>query len=323
MTALKIKTFRAGQEAAIAHIHNIANAQWAERLDPCFRCRPFTPENITRTPDGTPNTITIAYLEDQPAGYASASFKHQDGFPALHFDISHPNWGQSRIAVLPEFQGQGIATKLIQEMLDDFQAQGGAVAIAWAYNFNAPACALFTKTGFIHQPLFYYPPYSDQEPWGFDSVFAQIDLTRSLKSLPLVPDLTIRAPEPGDMEAFIDLYRRSAPFAFGLQPTHQQIKEWLSDPNSAAILVGEFEGKLIGVMEYFHDSVIGIPGILPEYRNRGFGTTLFYHLLQHMKNNGHSKAIGDTGIIQKEMLRLYRRFGFDLSQRLFNWVKVL
>jgi GNAT superfamily N-acetyltransferase len=323
VTALKIKTFQAEQETTIANIHNAANAVWAERLDPCFRYRPITPDAFIPTPDGRANIIKVAHLRTQTVGYASATLNDQDGFLALHFDISHPNWGQSRIAVLPEYQGQGIATRLVQAVLDDFRARGGAIAVAWAYNFNAPACALFTKAGFLHQPLFYYPPYSENEPWGFDSIFAEINLIKSIKNLPQVPDLTIRAPAPGDMEAFIDLYRRSAPFAFGLNPTHQQIEEWLSNLNSAAILVGVFEGKVIGAMEYFHDSVIGIPGILPEYRNRGFGTTLFYHLLQHMKDNGHSKAVGDTGIIQKEMLRLYRRFGFDLSKRLFNWVKVL
>ena len=125
------------------------------------------------------------------------------------------------------------------------------------------------------------------------------------------------------MGAVLDLYRRSAPFAFGRNPSPQQIGEWLSNPTSEAILVAEFDGKVIGTMEFFKDGVIGIPGILPEYRNRGFGTTLFYHLLKKTQLHGHKKAIGDTGVIQEEMIRIYRRFGFDVSRRLLNWVKVL
>jgi len=53
-----------------------------------------------------------------------------------------------------------------------------------------------------------------------------------------------------------------------------------------------------------------------------WGTTLFYQLLKTMQDHGHSKAVGDTGIVQKDMINMYRRFGFDLSKKLLNWSKV-
>lgn len=72
-------------------------------------------------------------------------------------------------------------------------------------------------------------------------------------------------------------------------------------------------------MEYFENGILGLPGVLPEYRNRGFGTTILYQLLVRMQAEGISKAFADTGIIQDEMLRMYGHFGFDLSRRLLNW----
>jgi GNAT superfamily N-acetyltransferase len=113
------------------------------------------------------------------------------------------------------------------------------------------------------------------------------------------------------------------PFSFGPNPLPQQINSWLSNPNSEAILVAEFDEEIIGAMEFFRDGVISVPGILPQYRHRGFGTTLFYHLLKTMQHHGHKKAIGDTGIIQEDMTRMYHRFGFDVSKRLLNWMKVI
>ena len=119
------------------------------------------------------------------------------------------------------------------------------------------------------------------------------------------------------------MFEESAPFAFDGTPSQDDIANWLTNEESGEILVAEYEGKVIGLMEYFRDGVIGIPGILPYYRGQGFGATLFYHLLERMKRSGHNRAVGDTGIVQEEMMALYNRFGIDLSKRLHNWAKEL
>ncbi|MEZ4860642.1 MAG: GNAT family N-acetyltransferase [Caldilineaceae bacterium] len=85
--------------------------------------------------------------------------------------------------------------------------------------------------------------------------------------------------------------------------------------------MAELDGEVVGLMECFRNGVIGIPGILPGYRRRGVGTTLFYHLLRAMQQAGYPLAVGDTGVIQQEMIQLYEHFGFDCTRRLLNWVK--
>jgi GNAT superfamily N-acetyltransferase len=326
MARIEVSPFRVGQEALVAQIHNTAFAEWMRQLESCYRYSKLTPDRVLEWNRTTSGSVRVAYFDDTIVGYASYSVKQEHGkhgFMSLCMDVTHPDWGQSRIAVLPEYRRKSVATTLLRIVLDNFKIQGGTVASAWTYSFNVSASTLFSKAGFINRELLYFEPYSDQEPWGFDSIYAKIDLTKPLKKVPLNSLLKIRSPQGDDIEAFLELYRRSAPFAFGPNPAPRQIGEWLCNPNSEAILVAEFDGKVIGAMEFFRDGVIGIPGILPEYRNRGFGTTLFYHLLKKMQLHGHKQAIGDTGVIQEDMIRMYRRFGFDLSQRLLNWVKEL
>ena len=107
----------------------------------------------------------------------------------------------------------------MQAILEDLRAKGGELAHAAAYDDNAAASALLSKAGFTHSEWFYFEPYSDREPWGYDTVYAEIDLTKP--------------------------------------------------------------------------------------------------------HNGHRKAIGDTGIIQGRMIRMYRRFDFHVPGKLLNWTRVM
>ena len=326
MSELEVMPFQPGQETLVAHLHNTAFSDWRDRLEPCYRHKQVTAHTVQAWNREPFNTIWIAYTGREAVGYANCRIKivsgHRD-FLSLAFTVTHPDWGQSSIGVIPAYRHQGIATILVQTILEHFKSRGGELVTAYAYNFNLPASRFFAHLGFSHQPLFYFDPYSSQTPWGFDAIYAELDLANPLQQVPLNPKVTIREPKPGDQAALVSIFRESAPFAFGSNPLPQQIALWLSNPAREAIFVAEFNGELVGTMEFFKDGVIGIPGILPQYRHRGIGTTLFYHLLKKMQSAGFRKAIGDTGIIQKEMISLYHRFGFDLSKKLLTWTKVL
>ena len=326
MDRIEVTAFQQGQEESVARIHNAAFAEWIRKLESCYSYRTLTPQDVLDWNKKPSHSIWLAYVDGDAAGYASCHSEVVRGkrdFLLLYFDPTPPNWGQSRIAVVPQHRRKGVATALMQAILEDFEAKGGELVHAAAYDDNAAASALLSKVGFTHSELFYFEPYSDREPWGYDTLYAEVDLTKPLKDIHLNPDVTIRAPHADDLDAFVRIFRESAPFAFGPDPSYQQITTWLTNPNSEAILVAEYDGKAVGVMEFFRNGVIGIPGVLPEYRNRGIGTTLFHHLLKRMQLNGHRKAIGDTGLIQESMIRMYRRFGFHVSRKLWNWTKVM
>ena len=54
---------------------------------------------------------------------------------------------------------------------------------------------------------------------------------------------------------------------------------------------------------------LDLPGVIPKYRKKGIGYTLFFHLLKSMQRKGYPKAIADTGINRKDATRMYNRFG--------------
>ena len=327
MAKIKIAPFQRGQEKIVAHIHNAAFTEWIEKLEKCYAYRYITPQDVTEWCRSLSASIWLAYVKEEPAGYVYYRLELASGqrdFLVMHYDLTHPDWGQSKIAVIPKHRRKGIATALMKACLKDFDAKGGELAMAAAYNDNISAVALLSKVGFINNDLFYFQPYSDQKPWGYDSVYAEIDLTKPLKNLQLNPNVIIRKPRHSDLDAFVTIFCESAPFAFGPEPSHQQITEWMARSDAdETMLVAEYEGNVAGVMEFSEDGSIGIPGVLPKYRNKGIGTTLFYHLFKRMQLKNHRKAIGDTGLIQKEMIRMYDRFGFHISRKLLNWAKVI
>ncbi|MBV7330830.1 GNAT family N-acetyltransferase [Chloroflexi bacterium TSY] len=321
---LHISHLQAGEETALVRIHNSAFSEWATQLPACYRYQPLRVEQVRDWLQQPLQTIWAIRLSGDVIGYAACrqtTLSNVDKTAILHFSVTHEDWGQSRIAVVPEFQEQGIATKLLQTILADFADKGGQLVTAYGYSFNPAATRLFSKLGFVNRERFTFAPYSDREPFTYDSIFAQLDLTEPLPNLPLNHELTVRTVQDGDMGAIQRIFRESASFAYEGEPSEQQLVEWLSNENADIRLVAEVNGDVVGLMECYRDGVIGIPGILPPYRKRGVGTTLFEHLLRAMQRAKYPLAVGDTGLIQHEMMRLYERFGFDCSRRLLNWVR--
>lgn len=326
MAKLEIHPFRPGMEHTLASLHNRSFAGWMTNLEPCFGYQELNDLHISQWASQPTLSLRIAYFEKEPVGYAGFRTTSEHGkqdFVFGRLELTHPDWGQSQIAILPDYRRQGFGSEVVLSTIDELTASGVSIVLAWAYNFNRPACTLLDKLGFVNQERFIYKPHSETEPFGYDTVYAQLDLNKPLPDIPLNPDLKLRAPSSDDETQFLTLFSESAPFAFGARPHLVDIKRWLKDPNRRGILVGEYDGKVVGVVEYFVNGVLGIPGVLPEYRGGGFGSTLLYHLLKQMQAEGIPRAFGDTGIIQEDMLHLYERFGFDLSRRLLNWVLLL
>ena len=90
------------------------------------------------------------------------------------------------------------------------------------------------------------------------------------------------------------------------------------------ILIAEYRGEVVGVMDFNKNSNrIGIPGILPRYRKKGIGYTIFYNLLENMREMGLSKAIADTGIILSDAIKMYNQFNFKIARSQQSWIKLL
>jgi len=224
---------------------------------------------------------------------------------------------------MPSHRRKGVATALLRKTLEHFRNQGVEVATACAYSDNAAASAFLSSLGFIHNEYFYLERYSDQEPFAFDSVYAELDLRQPLKEVRLNPAVKVRAVREDDLEAMTRVFGECSPWVYGPQPSAEQVLAWLREPRAEVTLVAEYEGEAVGAMEFSRTGVLGIPGVLPEYGNKGIGTTLFRHLLERMQQRGHSKAIADTGIMLQDAIKMYHRLGFHIVRRLWPWIRLL
>jgi len=325
MVKIEVVPFHSGQEALVAQIHNDGFGEWIRKLGRTYAYRQISPQDVLNWIQNPGDTLWLAYVNGIPAGYVHCRIEEIEGqsnFLHLLYELTAPNMGQSRIAVVPEHRRKGVATALISTTLEHFKSQGVEIATVFAYSDNTAASALLTSLGFTHSEYFYFDRYSDKEPFVFDTIYAELDLRQPLKNVRLNPDVRIRAPREDDLESLMRIFGECSPWVYGPNPSAQQVLGWLREPWGEVTLVAEYEGKAVGAMEFSKDGVLGIPGVLPEYQNKGIGTTLFYHLLKRMQQRGHSKAIADTGIMQQNAIKMYHRLGFHIARRLWGWVNL-
>lgn len=119
------------------------------------------------------------------------------------------------------------------------------------------------------------------------------------------------------------IFGESRPDVFGTNPSFENIVEWIDSGWGEVTLVAEFDGKTVGCMEFTKKGVIGIPSVLLDYRKKGIGSTLFYHLLNVMKEKGNKRALADTGFIHEDAIKMYKKFNFDLKRELWSWIKII
>ena len=109
------------------------------------------------------DTLEIAFRQ---AGIASvASFEGQ----VVGYQIStptHMGGHLARLAVLPEFQGRGIGTSLLSDLLTQFVRRGALVVTVNTQKDNQTSLSLYKKTGFIFSgeeyPIFQYEVQNTQ-----------------------------------------------------------------------------------------------------------------------------------------------------------------
>lgn len=242
----------------------------------------------------------------------------------LYFPETVEERGQSKIAVVPSFRKKGIAKVLVEHAIEYYKKVGAEIAIALAYNDNTLASQFLIKLGFKHERYHYYDKYSKTEPFEMDAVLATFDLTQTLPNITLNPEVNVRTIAEKDLPAIKDFFKDRPQYGVNLSNI-ERVLNWYKEGWGEVTLVAEFRGKVVGLMEYNSVGVVGIPGVLPEYRRKGIGSTLFYHLLKSMKEKGLSKALADSGYVSwtENARKMYKRFNFDLSRDLWVWVKNL
>jgi len=324
-----VRPFISGEEEIVASIHNAAFKEWIDFLGKEYNYYSIGPEDVSswikedRVEKGT---LWIAEVDGKAVGYAHCRMRSIHGkrtFNELLFVHTDRDMGQSKIAVLPSYRRRGVATSLIRKALNHYKHMGVDLAVVVAYSDNKAAEELLRKLGFTHNELFYYPHYSDTKPWRFDTIYAELDLSKPVKQINLNLDVNIRPARDEDAEDVAEIFRKSAPWVFGPRASIEQALSYLKTTNKRIILVAEYDGRVVGVMDFNKNNHrLGIPGVLPEYRGKGIGYTLFYHLLKTIRQKGFSKVIVDTGIIMSRAIKMYKRFGFKIARKQCHWIKI-
>jgi ribosomal protein S18 acetylase RimI-like enzyme len=130
-------------EQDIPTIIELAEATWEptyryiiskEQLDYMYRVI-YTPASVLRQMREQHHTYLLAYVDEQPSGFASYSEKPEG--------IYHLN----KIYVLPSHQGQKLGQRLIQAVEDAVRAAGGR-ALELNVNRHNPALAFYERQGF-------------------------------------------------------------------------------------------------------------------------------------------------------------------------------
>ncbi len=134
-------------------------------------------------------TVHVARMEQDIAGMAQMSPRN-----ALE-----TRWHVDNIAVHPDFRGQGIARRLLDEVFQYYVDRGALRFTLEVDTTNAPAIKLYEKLGFRRYSTLYYHKMSPKRLGAF----------RDLEELSVPEGLRLR--KLGDDEDLLELYEQSIP----------------------------------------------------------------------------------------------------------------
>ncbi|MBK5114030.1 MAG: GNAT family N-acetyltransferase [Candidatus Heimdallarchaeota archaeon] len=327
MSGIKIKQAEKGQESIVCEIHNESFSYWIRNLGLLYGYKNLEQKDVEKWLLGKNSFVFLAYYEKLPVGYVHCQLEEITGeeklLRNLVFCETKESLGQSKIGVLSKYRRKNIAFSLVRNALGFSRQFDTDSALFLAYNKNQPVIRLLTKLGFDHKPMYFLDSFSKEKPFVQDSVLAEFDLSSELPNIQLNQEVKIRKILVEDLSSMQRIFGESRPDVFGTKPTLNQIKEWFDSEWGEVTLVAVIDGQVVGCMEFTSLGVIGIPGVLHEFRKQGIGSTLFFHLLQEMKNSGKKKALADTGFELQDAINMYKRFDFDLSRELWAWVNIL
>lgn len=322
---MRVRQFREGDDESISAIYNKAFQNKINSLPRIYQYRFVIPEDVIHWQLDVKNALWIVELDNQPVGYAQVRLEVERGLkeiPVLQF-MPAKKWdlNESNIAVLPEYQGHGVGSYLVNEIIKRY-ASKATIVTAYTFSDNVAGETLFSSIGFTMHDMFYYPPFSNKKPLANSSIYESFELKHLHEPSFKRPIVRFRRAEAKDAPIIRELHQHNV-FWCEKCLTLEWNKEFIEGKYGHTVYVAEYEGKVIGEINYLKDGRIGITGILPEYRGKGFGSTMFYEVLREMKKADFVSAFVDSGLTQTDAIKMYEKFGFVIQRRQNCWVKVL
>ncbi len=322
---MQIRQCQPGDEVDIATIHNNAFRDLINSLPAIYQYKLVSPEEIMDWVKLESSAIWVVELQNQVVGYAQIRVEVERGkqnVPVLQF-MPARSWdmNQSNMAVLPTHQRKGVGTFLVENILEEYLGSA-EFATALTFSDNVAGERLFQNLGFTIHDAFYYEPFSDEYPLTNSSVYASLNLELLEPPDNLNKEVMFRRAVLHDAPSIAEIHQSNVWWCDECSILDWNIR-FIKGKFGHTVFVAEFNGEVIGEIDYLKDGRIGIGGVLPEFRNQGIGSTIFYELLRTMKKVGFKIAFADSGLTQIEAIKMYERFGFSIERRQNTWVKKL
>jgi ribosomal protein S18 acetylase RimI-like enzyme len=322
---MHVRRYRTGNEAAISSIHNRAFQTTIESFPEIYKCKTVSPEDVKDWVEQEPNTLWIIESQDQLLGYAQVRIEVESGkrnVPVLQF-MPAQKWdlAQTNVAVLPEYQRRGIGTQLVKTILKKHRSKA-ELASAHTFSDNIAGEKLFSSLGFIMHDAYYYTPFSDKYPIINSSIYETLELQHLTAPKEINPEIIFRKAELDDAAMIAEIHEHNVWWCDECNSQEWSIR-FIKGEYGHTVFVAEIEGEIVGSIDYYKDGRIGISGVLPEFKRKGIGSTMFYEVMKTMKKAGFKSAFVDSGLTQIEAIRMYTKFGFSVQRRQNAWIKEL
>jgi ribosomal protein S18 acetylase RimI-like enzyme len=322
---MHVRRYRTGDEATISSIHNRAFQTTIEAFPEIYKCKKVSPEEVKDWVEQEPNILWIIESQDQLLGYAQVRIEVESGkrdVPVLQF-MPARKWdlAQTNIAVLPEYQRKGIGAELVKTILKKYHGKAELVS-AHTFSDNVAGEKLFSSLGFTMHDAYYYTPFSDEYPIINSSIYETLELQELAAPQIMVPDIIFRKAELADATMIAEIHDHNVWWCDECNSLEWSAR-FVKGEYGHTVFVAEIEGEIVGSIDYYEDGRIGISGVLPEFKRKGIGSTMFYEVMRTMKKAGFKSAFVDSGLTQIEAIKMYARFGFSIQRRQNAWIKKL
>jgi len=249
---------------------------------------PFYPHMLSQT-RAVPCNI-LFYQQQTLVGFLSAFFFYQDAC-----EVS--------VMVAPAYRKQGIATQMLTEILPHLSLE----QINSLIFSTTPAFSLdnnyLPSHGFLYQSSEYEMRRDSFTPVTAVNLALQIR-PACLDDMPTLCalDLACFPDQAADME--------------------WRFRTLLNDP-AYGLFVASYQGRLLGKahIQWLEDSArFADIAIIPAMQNRGFGSALLSHCVNHALSLHKSNLLLEVATNNQNALNLYTKLGFTISNVCDYWV---
>ena len=236
-----------------------------------------------------------------------------------HPGMYHPGVFHVGVFVDPEYQNQGIGTRLYQHLLDALKPLDATTLLTQVEETHEAAIHFAKTRGFVEQKRD-WEAVLDVQTFNPEPYQAHLQKVRDagIEILPFSQFID----DEKHQRAFYELHsevRQDVPRSMPVTPfSFEYFKEtFLKAPDFKAenTFLALKDGQFIGTTTFYHseattDLYTGLTAVKRAFRGAGIATALKVTALTHAKNSGASNVYTDNDTRNTEMIRVNDKLGF-------------